>query len=131
MGEEAGEGVAQGGEGRGGGGKPGFEPGAKAAHLEVVKAEAGRLHFLLASPFCPPVLKPDLRGQKREEFRIKFQKHTKALKNLKGEQLRESPLLELLNNLWGLKYIGLSYRLARLHSLAELVPWNRFGSWYC
>ncbi len=22
--------------------------------------------------------------------------------------------------------IGLSYRLARLHSLAELVPWNRF-----
>jgi hypothetical protein len=22
--------------------------------------------------------------------------------------------------------IGLSYRLARLHSLSELVPWNRF-----
>jgi hypothetical protein len=66
VGEEAGEGVAQGGEGRGGGGKPGFEPGAKAAHLEVVKAEAGRLHFLLASPFGPPVLKPDLQGIKEK-----------------------------------------------------------------
>ncbi len=66
MGEEAGEGVAQGGEGRGGGGKPGFEPGAKTAHLEVVKAEAGRLHFLLASPLGPPVLKPDLQDIKEK-----------------------------------------------------------------
>ena len=70
MGEEAGEGVAQRGEGRGGGGKPGFEPGAKAAHLEVVKAEAGRLHFLLASPFRPPVLKPDLQGIKEYKLEL-------------------------------------------------------------
>jgi hypothetical protein len=40
-------------------------------------------------------------------------------------------MLEFLNNLWGARNrveIGLSYRPARLHthSLAELVPWNRF-----
>jgi hypothetical protein len=35
------------------------------------------------------------------------------------------PVLEFLNNLWVIG-IGLSYRPARLHSLAELVPWNRF-----
>jgi hypothetical protein len=33
--------------------------------------------------------------------------------------------LEFLNNLWGLG-IGLSYRPARLHRLAEFFPWNRF-----
>ena len=33
--------------------------------------------------------------------------------------------LEFLNNLWGLG-IGLSYRPARLHRLAEFIPWNRF-----
>jgi hypothetical protein len=32
---------------------------------------------------------------------------------------------EFLNNLGGLG-TGLSYRPARLHSLAELVPWDRF-----
>ncbi len=38
-------------------------------------------------------------------------------------------VLEFLNNLGGARNrvgIGLSYRSARLHSLAELVPWNRF-----
>ncbi len=38
-------------------------------------------------------------------------------------------VLEFLNNLWGARNragIGLSYRPARLHSLAELVPLNRF-----
>jgi hypothetical protein len=37
--------------------------------------------------------------------------------------------LEFLNNLRGVRNrvgIGLSYRPARLHSLSELVPWNRF-----
>jgi hypothetical protein len=36
---------------------------------------------------------------------------------------------EFLNNLWrlGTEYrIGLSYRPARLNSLAELVSWNQF-----
>ncbi len=33
-------------------------------------------------------------------------------------------VLEFLTNLWGLG--RLSYRPARLHSLAELVPWNWF-----
>jgi hypothetical protein len=32
---------------------------------------------------------------------------------------------EILNNLWGLG-TGLLYRPARLHSLQELIPWNRF-----
>jgi len=32
-----------------------------------------------------------------------------------------SPVLEFLNNLW-----GLGTEPARLHNLAELVPWNRF-----
>ncbi len=37
-------------------------------------------------------------------------------------------MLVFLNNLWGLGRvgIGLLYRPARLHWLAELVPWNRF-----
>ncbi len=42
---------------------------------------------------------------------------------------KNETVLEFLNNLWGLgteKGIGLSYRSARLHRLAELVPWNRF-----
>jgi hypothetical protein len=37
--------------------------------------------------------------------------------------------LEFLNNLWGdINRVGkgLSYRPARLHSLVELVSWNRF-----
>jgi hypothetical protein len=37
--------------------------------------------------------------------------------------------LEFLNNLWGARNrvgIGISYRPARLHRLAEYVPWNRF-----
>jgi hypothetical protein len=37
--------------------------------------------------------------------------------------------LEFLNNLWGARNrvgIGLSYRTARLHRLAEFIPWNRF-----
>jgi hypothetical protein len=39
------------------------------------------------------------------------------------------PLLELQNNLWGARNrvgIGLSYWAARLHRLAESIPWNRF-----
>ncbi len=38
-------------------------------------------------------------------------------------------VLEFLNNLWGTRNrvgIGLSYRPTRLHSLVELLPWNRF-----
>jgi hypothetical protein len=40
------------------------------------------------------------------------------------------PVLEFLNNLWGARNrvgIGLSYRLVRLHRLAELIPWNQFS----
>ncbi len=39
------------------------------------------------------------------------------------------PALEFSNNLWGLGTsvgIGLSYRSARLHRLAELISWNQF-----
>jgi hypothetical protein len=39
------------------------------------------------------------------------------------------PVLEFLNNLWGLGNqigIGLSYRAAHLHRLAESIPLNRF-----
>jgi hypothetical protein len=39
------------------------------------------------------------------------------------------PVMEFLNNLVGARNrvgIGLSYRPASLHSLAELVPWKRF-----
>jgi hypothetical protein len=38
------------------------------------------------------------------------------------------PVLEFLNNLWGLEpsRIGLSYRPSKLHRLAESIPWNRF-----
>jgi hypothetical protein len=42
---------------------------------------------------------------------------------------KETPVLELFNNLLGARNrlgIGLSYRPARLHGLAELIPWNRF-----
>ncbi len=38
-------------------------------------------------------------------------------------------MLEFLNNLWRLgteQDLMLSYRPARLHRLAELIPWNRF-----
>jgi hypothetical protein len=37
--------------------------------------------------------------------------------------------LEFLKSLWGARNrrgIGLSYRPARLHRLAEFIPWNRF-----
>jgi hypothetical protein len=37
--------------------------------------------------------------------------------------------LGFLNSLWGARNrvgIGLSYRPARLHRLAEFIPWNRF-----
>jgi hypothetical protein len=37
--------------------------------------------------------------------------------------------LKFLNTLWGARNrvgIGLSYRPARLHRLAEFIPWNRF-----
>jgi hypothetical protein len=40
-----------------------------------------------------------------------------------------STVLEFLNILWGaMNQIGmkLTYRPARLHRLAELIPWNRF-----
>jgi hypothetical protein len=38
-------------------------------------------------------------------------------------------VLEFLNNLWGLEPSRkrVAYWSARLHSLAELVPWNRFS----
>jgi hypothetical protein len=39
------------------------------------------------------------------------------------------PELEFLNNLLGARNregMGLSYRPARLHRLAEFIPWNRF-----
>jgi hypothetical protein len=40
------------------------------------------------------------------------------------------PELELKKNLWGLGTelagIGLSYRPARLHRLAEFIPWSQF-----
>jgi hypothetical protein len=36
------------------------------------------------------------------------------------------PELAFLNNLWGLVGKGLSYWPARLHKLAEFIPWNRF-----
>jgi hypothetical protein len=41
----------------------------------------------------------------------------------------QSSELEFQNSLWGARNrvgIGLSYRPARLHRLAELIPWNRF-----
>jgi hypothetical protein len=43
----------------------------------------------------------------------------------------KEPVVEFLNNLWGLGFrnlvgIGVSYRPARLHRLAEMIPWNRF-----
>ncbi len=40
----------------------------------------------------------------------------------------ESPVLEILNNPWGLgtEKNRIVLRPARLHSLAELVPWNQF-----
>ncbi len=40
-----------------------------------------------------------------------------------------STVLEFLNNLWGARNrvgIGLSYRHAKLHGPAELIPWSRF-----
>ncbi len=43
---------------------------------------------------------------------------------------RTTAELEFLKSLWGLgteeEYIGLSYRPAMLHRLAEFIPWNRF-----
>ncbi len=45
--------------------------------------------------------------------------------------LKKSPRMEFLNNLWAMGArnrvgIGLTYRPARLHGLAEFIPWNRF-----
>jgi hypothetical protein len=47
----------------------------------------------------------------------------------KLERRRPRSVLKFLNNLWESRNrvgIGLSYRPARLHRLAELMPWNRF-----
>ncbi len=54
-----------------------------------------------------------------------------ALESIPGllKSFKFGSVLEFLNNLRGARNrveIGLSYRSARLHSLAELVPWNRF-----
>ena len=60
MRQEAGEGVTQGGEGRGG--KPGLQaqPRPEAAQLVVVEAEPRGLHLLLPPPLGPAILEPDL-----------------------------------------------------------------------
>ncbi len=42
-----------------------------------------------------------------------------------AKEKEENPVLEFLNNLWGLG-IALSNQTTRLHNLAELVPWNPF-----
>ena len=59
VGQEAGKGVAEGGEGRA---EPGFktETGTEAAELVVVEAEAGGLHLLLTTPLGSTVLEPNL-----------------------------------------------------------------------
>ena len=60
MREEAGQGVAEGGErwGR----QPGLEAKARseAAQLVIMEAEPGSLHLLLPPPLGPAVLEPDL-----------------------------------------------------------------------
>ena len=62
--QEAGEGVAEGGEGRGGQpglhhpGQPRHRP--QPAQLVVVQPQPRRLHLLLPPPLGPPVLEPDL-----------------------------------------------------------------------
>ena len=60
MREEAGQGVAESGEGRGG--QPGLEAKARpeAAQLVIVEAEPGGLHLLLPPPLGPAILEPDL-----------------------------------------------------------------------
>ena len=60
MREEAGQGVAESGEGRGG--QPGLEAKARpeAAQLVIMEAEPGSLHLLLPPPLGPAVLEPDL-----------------------------------------------------------------------
>jgi hypothetical protein len=66
------------------------------------------------------------------------EKENNVVKNIFQKQLGKwiefrvgnvtSPELEFLNNLWARNRvgIGLSYRPARLHRLAEFIPWNRF-----
>ena len=62
--QEAGEGVAEGGEGRGGQpglhhpGQPRHRP--QPAQLVVVQPQPGSLHLLLPPPLGTPVLEPDL-----------------------------------------------------------------------
>lgn len=60
MSQEAGQGVAQGGERRPS--QPGLqaEAGPEATQLVVVQAQPGRLHLLLPPPLGPPVLEPNL-----------------------------------------------------------------------
>ena len=63
MGQEPGQGVAQGGERRPR--QPGLQAqaGPEAAQLVVVEPQAGRLHLLLSPPLGSPVLEPDLGSQ--------------------------------------------------------------------
>ena len=60
MGQEPGQGVAQGGERRPR--QPGLQAqaGSQAAQLVVVEPQAGRLHLLLSPPLGSPVLEPNL-----------------------------------------------------------------------
>ena len=60
MGQEPGQGVAQGGER--GTSQPGLqaEAGPEAAQLVVVQPQSGRLHLLLSPPLGSPVLEPNL-----------------------------------------------------------------------
>ena len=60
MGQEPGQGVAQGGER--GPSQPGLQAqaGSEAAQLVVVQSQPGRLHLLLPSPLGAPVLEPNL-----------------------------------------------------------------------
>ena len=72
MREEAGQGVAEGGEGRGG--QPGLEAkaGSEAAQLVIVEAEPGGLHLLLPPPLGPAILEPDLEIVKLFNFSFKL-----------------------------------------------------------
>jgi hypothetical protein len=106
-----------------------------------------RVYFLHQPPFKPwriytlPSQIPSIEQRNRHKICYRHQSTIDSSKGPNKKQffyfccyklsmyrMRQKTVLEFLNNIWGLGTIGigLSYRPARLHSLAELVPWNRF-----
>jgi hypothetical protein len=96
-----------------------------------MKTEGGRCIFINEHLFPPFSNTPFKLLKLYEEiiFLVYFANQKKDCQDLFEPAILRNSVLEFLNNPWGLGSrnrveIGLSYRPARPHRLAESIPWN-------